>query len=145
MVGMADRDHLADLYRRYIERCNEHRFSTIGEFVADDIVGTGSTTGLTGYIAGLYSLVDAFPDYHWEIEQLVVEDPWLAVRLYGSGTHTGGPFLGVPATGRRVRTPELAFYRIADGKIAESYGDLGTTVRDELVSGGSDDKAAASA
>jgi hypothetical protein len=38
----------------------------------------------------------------------------------------------------------MAFYRIVDGKITESYGDLGTTVRDELVSGGSDDDAATS-
>lgn len=144
MVGMADRDRLADLYHRYIERCNEHRFDSIGEFVADDVTGTGSTTGLAGYIAGQYSLIDAFPDYHWEIERIIVEDPWLAVRLHGSGTHTGGPFLGVPATGRQVRTQEMAFYRIADGKIAESYGDLGSTVRDELVSGGSGDDAAAS-
>jgi predicted ester cyclase len=136
---MPQRDDLADFYRRYLDRCNDHRFDTMGEFVADDVTGTGSTDGLSGYISGQSSLIDAFPDYRWELQQIVIDGPWLAVRLYGSGTHTGAPFRTIPATGRFIRTQELAFYRIADDKIVESWGDLGSTVRDALVSGGSND------
>jgi predicted ester cyclase len=132
---MPEREQLSAFYRRYLGRCNEHRFGTLGEFVAEDV--GGSADGLLDYISGLYAVTDAFPDYRWDLQQLLVDGPWLAARLYGTGTHTG-MFRGVPATGRLIRTQELVIYRIADGKIAESWGDLGSTVRDELVSGTED-------
>ena len=34
-----ERDELLDLYRRYLERCNEHRVDGLGEYVADDVNG----------------------------------------------------------------------------------------------------------
>ncbi len=51
-----------------------------------------------------------------------------------TGTHTG-TFRGITATGRFIRTQELVIYRTVDGKIVECWGDLGSTVRDELTSG----------
>jgi predicted ester cyclase len=63
----------------------------------------------------------------------LVDGQWLAAWLYGIGTHTG-PSRGIAATGRAIRTQELVIYRISNGKIAECWGDLGSTVRDELVS-----------
>jgi predicted ester cyclase len=112
---------MSAFYRRYLMRCNEHRFGELGEFVADGVNGPGEGLGL--YIAGLRAVAEAFTDYHW-----------LAARLYGTGTHTG-TFRGIAATGRQIRTQELVIYRVADGKIVESWGDLGSTVRDELTSG----------
>jgi predicted ester cyclase len=100
--------------------------------VADDV--NGPTEGLSRYIAGLRAVVEAFADYQWELQRLLVDGQWLAARLYGIGTHTG-PFRGIAATGRVIRTQELVIYRTADGKIAECWGDLGSTVRDELTSG----------
>ena len=126
------RKDLLAFYRRYLKRCNEHRFDELGEFVAEDV--NGPSEGLSRYIAGLHGVVEAFPDYHWELRHLLVDDQWLAARLYGAGTHTG-PFRGIAATGRIIRTQELVIYRTADGKIAECWGDLGSTVRDELTSG----------
>jgi predicted ester cyclase len=79
--------------------------------------------------------VEAFPDYRWDLQQVLVEDRWIAARLLGSGTHTGH-FRGVAATGRLIRTQELVMYRVRDGKIVQCWGDLHTTVRDELTSGG---------
>jgi hypothetical protein len=39
------------------------------------------------------------------------------------------------ATERVIRTQELVIYRTVDGKILECWGDIGSTVRDELTSG----------
>ncbi len=50
-------------------------------------------------------------------------------------TAHNGIFRGIEATGREIRTQELVIYRVADGKIVECWGDLGSTVRDELTSG----------
>ncbi len=117
-------------YRRYLTRCNEHRFDDLGEFIADDV--NGPAEGLDRYIAGLHAVTAAFPVYHWDLHRLLVDGPWLAARLSGTGTHTG-TFRGIPATGRRIRSQELVISRLADGKIAEVWGDLGSTVRDELT------------
>jgi predicted ester cyclase len=87
-------------YRRYLQRCNEHRFDELGEFVANDV--NGPIVGLSRYIAGLHAVVKAFPDYHWELQRLLVDDQWLAARLSGTGTHTG-LFRGIAATGPVIR------------------------------------------
>lgn len=94
----------------------------------------GSTKGLANYIRGCCDVVAAFPDYRWILQHTVVEDDWLAARLIGGGTHSG-PFRGVPPTGKTIRTQEMVMYRFAKNKIAECWGDLHTTVRDERVSG----------
>src|SRR5688572_10443766 len=56
--------------------------------------------------AGLRTLVDAFrtgfPDLTVEALDVVVDGDRCAWRVDGSGTHTG-EFMGVPATGNRVR------------------------------------------
>ena len=125
---------LTVFYRRYIAVCNAHRFADLGEFVGDDVRVNDAPTGVEQYVAGLRAVVDAFPDYHWDLRQLVVDGDCLAARLTGTGTHTG-TFLDVPATGRAIEVRELAMYRIDGGKIAECWGDLGQSVRDRLTRG----------
>lgn len=129
------RDELLAFYRRYLGRCNEHRFDELGEFIAHEV--NGPTEGLSRYIDGLRAVVVAFPDYRWDLQNLLVDGQWLAARLYGTGTNSG-PFRGLAATGRSIRTQELAMYRVADGKILECWGHLGSSVRDELRSGTAD-------
>jgi hypothetical protein len=52
---------MKDVYRRYLERCNQHRFEDLGEFVHPEVQVNGAATGLAQYIAGLRSVVEAFP------------------------------------------------------------------------------------
>lgn len=123
---------LRGFYANYIRRCNVHRVDDLGEFVAETV--TGSAQGLDEYRDGLRDVISAFPDYHWTVEHLIVEGDTIAVRLTGTGTHLGS-FRGIEPTGRVIRTQELAIYRIEGGRITACWGDLGSTVRDELVSG----------
>jgi predicted ester cyclase len=55
-------EHRAELhafYTRYLQRCNEHRFSELAGFVADDVEVNDAAMGLAGYGDGLQSVVDA--------------------------------------------------------------------------------------
>ena len=126
------RADMAALYRRYLTRCNEHRFDELGEFVSEQVSGSGPVDGLAAYIDGVKAVCTAFPDYRWELQELVVEGDTIAARLIGQGTHTG-PFSGIAPTGRKVSTQELVIYRIADGKIVRCWGDLFPVVRDALM------------
>jgi predicted ester cyclase len=127
-----ERAEVAALYERYLTRCNEHRFDQLGEFVSEQVSGSGPVDGLAAYIDGVKAVCTAFPDYHWELQELVVEEDTIAARLIGQGTHTG-PFSGIAPTGRKVSTQELVIYRIADGKIVQCWGDLFPVVRDALM------------
>jgi hypothetical protein len=65
-------------------------------------------------------VVDAFPDYRWELDHLLIDNCWIAAHFHDTGTHRG-IFLGVPATGRSVATQEFAVYRVTAGKITEVW------------------------
>jgi predicted ester cyclase len=118
-----ERADVAALYERYLTRCNEHRFDELGEFVSEKVSGSGAADGLAAYIGRLEALCAAFPDYHWELQEMVVDEDMIAARLIGQGTHTG-PFGGIAATGQSVSTQELVIYRFGDGKIVQCWGDL---------------------
>jgi aspartyl-tRNA synthetase len=103
-------------YRRYIDRCNAHAFGGLGEFVADDVRVNDVHVGLAGYIAGLEAMARAFPDFHWHLRHLLVDGSWIAAHFADTGTHR--------ETGRGADVQEFALYRLADGRIAEMWGDL---------------------
>lgn len=89
----------------------------------------GGTRGRDSWQAVVVDAVFAgFSDVEVRIEQLLGEGDLVAVRYAFSGTHTG-PFLGRAATGRRIRHTENEIYRVAAGRIIESWGEgdwLGT-------------------
>jgi predicted ester cyclase len=114
------RQDLVDLYEAYIATCNRHAVSELGEFVQPRLSVNGRPRTLSEYAADVGAVFEAVPDYAWTVEHLVVEEPWISVRLSDRGTHRG-PWLGQPPTGRTVATDEFAMYRVEDGRIAEVW------------------------
>lgn len=57
--------------------------------------------GLEGLKDVLRGMRTAFPDMQWVVEEQVESADKVVSRFSWSGTHRA-PFLGVPATGRRV-------------------------------------------
>jgi len=115
-----EREHvgLEAFYRRYLQRCNAHHFDELGEFVDRDVEVNGARLGLRRYAEGLAAVVEALPDYHWDLRHLLVDGRWLGAHLVDTGT--------TPA-GRSVSTQEFAVYRVADSRIVEVWGDLDRT------------------
>jgi steroid delta-isomerase-like uncharacterized protein len=68
-----------------------------------------------------------FPDYRFELLDVIAEGDKVVARMPFAGTQTG-PVLDIPATGRSVRVGEIVIFRIAGGKIVEAweeYDELG--------------------
>ena len=65
----------------------------------------------------------SFPDMQHTIDELMAEGDRVAARLTSRGTHRG-EFQGIARTDRQVEFTALVIYRIADGKIAESWGEV---------------------
>jgi steroid delta-isomerase-like uncharacterized protein len=94
----------------------------LGEnFVDHDIPGAGQG-GREELIQAVMSVRSAFPDVKPELFELVAQDEWVAVRVEAGGHHTGGPFLGIPASGKPIQWKEIHLFRVANGKIAEHRG-----------------------
>jgi predicted ester cyclase len=127
-----ERADVAARYERYLTCGNEHRFDQLGEFVDEQVSGSGSADGLAAYVERLKAVRTGFPDHHGELQELVVEGNTIAARLIGQGTHTGF-FAGIAPTGRKITTQELVMYRVADGKIIKCWGDLNPVVRNAVT------------
>jgi steroid delta-isomerase-like uncharacterized protein len=61
-----------------------------------------------------------FPDYGFELLDLIAEADKVVARMPFRGTQTG-PVLDLPPTGRSVRVSEIVIFRLADGKIVEAW------------------------
>ena len=56
-----------------------------------------------------------------DILDLFADGDRVAARVRFEGVHTGA-MMGIPATGRRISFEALEHFRVAGGKIAESWG-----------------------
>ena len=65
----------------------------------------------------------AFPDLHWDIEEMVSSGDRVIVRYIERGTHKG-EYQGLRPTGNRVEASGIWMARISNGKIAEVREDF---------------------
>jgi len=68
------------------------------------------------------------PDFHIEVEAIIAEADIVVSRYTATATDTNG-YMGQPATGKTIRTTAMQMFRVANGKIVESWAvrdDLGT-------------------
>ncbi|MFL1377030.1 MULTISPECIES: ester cyclase, partial [unclassified Nocardiopsis] len=81
----------------------------------------GDVEGVDAYKASLRAAVGgAFTDMRLTVHDTIAAGDTVVLRFTGSGTQTG-PFMGVPATGRRAERPGIGIYRVRDGRIAEAW------------------------
>jgi steroid delta-isomerase-like uncharacterized protein len=64
--------------------------------------------------------IGAFPDYQFELLDLIGEGDRVVAHMPWTGTQTG-PLMNIPATGRSVHVSEIVIFRVMDGKIAEAW------------------------
>jgi steroid delta-isomerase-like uncharacterized protein len=126
---MADSyEQLADLARRWIEEgWQQGNAAMIDELHAADFIdraSAGRRPDSEGFKQGILDLYHAFPDFHAEIEDLVVDQArqMVAVRWTALGRHRN-TYLGVAATDRVIRFQGIEIIRVEDGRIAERWGE----------------------
>ena len=69
-------------------------------------------------------LRSAFPDLKATIEDTIAEGDKVVIRMTWRGTHTGGEFMGIPATGKSVSIGVIDIIRISGGKAVEHWGQM---------------------
>jgi predicted ester cyclase len=114
-----------NLIRRWIDFSNDGFVGNFDEFVAVDYVGhLGATTMNRIELERLErQFCIAFPDVHHTVDDLIAEGDRVVLRTTARATHRG-EFEGIAPTDRSVEFTGLVVYRIQDGKIAESWGEI---------------------
>ena len=115
-----------EIVRRYQEAYNTARYDALDDLVAAGVLTPNMIAsvprGLEGAKLVHQKTLIGMPDYHTTIEDLIAEGDRVVARVSMTGTHTGD-FYGIPPTGRRVNLTGIYIVRIADGKIAEHWGE----------------------
>ena len=108
-------EELRDFYLRYVELANKREFAQMADFAHEEVIMNGTPVKMADMVAEFYKHIDAVPDLHWEIQDLVVEGDRVAARLIDTGTPVR-EWNGLTSTGKSVTITETAFYRIEDGR-----------------------------
>ena len=69
----------------------------------------------------------AFPDLHYEIKDIVVNDSMAVARVVMTGTQRDSLF-NLPPTGKKITVNQMNFEKVRNGKIVEHW-----RVTDELT------------
>ncbi|MFJ6541870.1 ester cyclase [Streptomyces sp. NPDC091385] len=111
---MSDSD-LRAFYLRYIDALNAHAFDGMDEFIAERTTLNGEPADRADLLAVQRYDVDAVPDLHWELRELLFDGDRLAARLVNTGTPVK-EWLGVAPTGASFEITEYAVYQVRDGR-----------------------------
>jgi steroid delta-isomerase-like uncharacterized protein len=113
-----------------------HQEITVSGIEFDRVVGSRIDEAWVGYHPfagptldpglvdrGSAAMAEAFPDLRMAEVDSVNEGDKVAFRWLLSGTHLG-EFMGIVATGTRVEAMGMDIVRVADGEIAEHWGEF---------------------
>ncbi len=129
------RDELTNITTRWIvEGWQRGLAEMVDELHAESFVdhsAAGRPVNREGFKSGIREMYKAFPDFHAEIAELVIdtEQSKVAVRWLATGTHRD-VFMGIPATGRTIAFTGIEIIRIQHGLIIERWGEWNG---DELI------------
>lgn len=124
------------LVRRFIEEVqNQHNLAAIEELFSPNFVDHSSMAA-PPYLEGTKELFiitfAAFPDFRMEIHQQLAEGDQVMTRKTLHGTHLG-PFMGIPATGKKIAVTFVDIFTVINGKITEHWtGDVTLSILHQL-------------
>ena len=123
---MSTEENKAFMRRFYEEVFNQKNLAAIDDFVAPDFVNRsaaqlGLVSGDLEHVRQFVGVVmQAFPDLHYTVEDMVAEGDKVVTRLTLSGTQQGA-FMGIPATGKHATVSDIEIFRITGGKAVETW------------------------
>ena len=111
------------LIREFFELVwNQGSEEAIDRFISEDAEGNDPNFGIgrQGFKSQWRKWRDAFPDIHFEIEEIIAEGETVVARWTLTGTQTG-PFLGIPATGRTIRVGGMSMDHLENGVLVSGF------------------------
>ena len=114
------------LARRFVDEvCNGRKLDAADAlFSADHVYHDPGSPWAGQGPAGIKDVIGVYhrgvKDARWDVHAMSETGDTVVMRWTGSGTHTG-ELLGIPPTNRKVRVDGIWMFRVAGGKIVESW------------------------
>ena len=123
------------LVREFLQEAwGKGNMDAVDEFMAADYVEHPRPSNLPAGTEGLKQLITsyrtAFPDLKVTLDDIFAEGEMVAFRWSVSGTHLGD-WLGIPPTGNHVTATGITNFRIAFGKVVESWTSIDLSPAEE--------------
>lgn len=123
---MDNRKTNLEVMEKFIRFINSADTALGQSIISPDVVFYAPTSaeplhGFHGYTAVLDMMRGAMPDVCWKAEEFIADDIKVMVRFTMTGTHTN-PFMGMPASGKKVCVTAMNIYEFKDGKIIREHG-----------------------
>ena len=133
---MSPQEHIKTV-RRAIEAFNTGNITNVHEIISSDYINRESQRAKDSYrsqlrgpeefIDTIKNLRSAFPDLHYEEQEIISQDNKVVFIANVTGTHTGN-FFFVPPTGNKISYEAVHIHTMdSDGKILEHRA-----IRDDL-------------
>jgi steroid delta-isomerase-like uncharacterized protein len=132
---MSEQDNLR-VARQSFDAWNAHDSDGFVKLIVDDFVSESDTLpaplrGRDGARQSMQMYIKAFPDLHFDIEQMIASGEYVVTRWHAIGTHKG-ELMGIPATGRRgdgIHGCTVTEYRGGKAVREWLYWDVATLLR----------------
>jgi steroid delta-isomerase-like uncharacterized protein len=106
-------EEMRSLPVRYMEEVfNERQFGVLDELFAPELLARIRQTAVP--------FLNAFPDWHGTVDDIIVQGDKVVNRWTGHGTHTTDA-MGLPATGKAVTMHGITIFRVAGTQIVEEW------------------------
>lgn len=115
---MSSQNNKEIVQRLYEEAMNKRNLDLLKTLISEDITGTQGKKGVAVFEEPIRSLIKAFPDIHWQLQDLFGEGDKVVAHWEWKGTQAE-PFGGFPSSGRTVVNGGMAIYRLKEGKIID--------------------------
>jgi predicted ester cyclase len=102
---------------------NKKDESAIDRFIALDAAGNDPKFGVgrESFREQWKKWQGAFPDLHFDVQEVIVEGNRVVSRWHLTGTHTGAEFLGQAPTGNKVSVDGVSIDTIKDGIVLDGF------------------------
>ena len=127
-VEMSTIENNKEVIRQLYENAlNKEDFESLKTYVSDDYTGPTGVKGHLGFAEPVKALYKAFPDIHWNLEDLIAEGDKVVVKWNWKGMHSG-QFTTFVATRKQITANGMAIYHLSHGKI------ISTTIHTDRLS-----------
>ena len=112
--------------RKFYEIWNAHNPDALDSVIAKNYKMHSKLPGVSqdreGMKQWVATVIAAFPDIHFTVEQQIAEGDLVMTRWSATGTHKG-TLMGMAATGKKTRVTGISVVKLKNGKSVASWGE----------------------
>ena len=121
-----EQQNLSSIKRIYAEFINGGNEVVFDELVDANVIENEELPpGLEPNREGVKQLFrmfrSAFPDLHFQVDEMIAADDKIVARITITGTNEGS-FMNMPPTGNKISYKGIDIFRLVNGKVVEHWG-----------------------